>query len=116
MRLLTTMIAATAAMTLLATEAAFAAMTIDETHYEAGVLVVRGKTAPDAEISIDGRYKKKAEADGTFIFRLNYKPEKCRVLITAGEDNETRDVSNCTDPTDKKADPANAPPAEPQPK
>ncbi|MGE0062554.1 MAG: hypothetical protein AB7T86_10795 [Xanthobacteraceae bacterium] len=115
MRLHMMTIAATAT-TLLVSSAAFAAMTIDETHYEAGVLVVRGKTAPGTEVAVDGRYKKKAEDDGTFIFRLNYKPNKCRVLITAGENNETRDVTNCTDPSDKKVDPKPGTPATPQPK
>jgi len=76
--------------------AAWADIRIDESTYEAGVLVIRGRTAqPDQVITLDQRFEEHSNAERRFVFRVTYRPHLCEVELRAGADVKSLKVDNC---------------------
>lgn len=88
--------AAFLAMMLFGTTCADAAIRIAESRYEDGVLIVSGQTRPDQSVTLDGKYKTKADGGGHFEFRVDkYKPRYCMSDITAGDDSYSAVIAGC---------------------
>jgi hypothetical protein len=86
----------TLAMLLAGLTAANAAIRIADSRYEDGVLIVTGQTRPDQKVTLDGKYKTKADGGGHFEFHVkNYKPRFCMSDITAGEDTYSAVIAGC---------------------
>ena len=83
-------------VTAMAPGVAVADIRIDEVNYEAGILVVRGKTVePDQVVTLDERFKERSNPQSDFVFRVPYRPESCEVELRAGEEVRKLPVSNC---------------------
>jgi hypothetical protein len=87
--------AALIAALLLGTAPASATIRITDSRYENGTLVVRGQTQPNQQVTLDGKYKTKADGAGRFEFSEPYKPPTCMSDITAGEDSYSAIITNC---------------------
>ena len=84
------------AMVLFGTTCADAAIRIADSRYEDGVLIVSGQTRPDQSVTLDGKFKTKADGGGHFEFRVDkYKPPYCMSDITAGEDSYSAVITGC---------------------
>ena len=87
--------AALAAVLVLAAAPASAAIRITSSHYENGTTVLTGEAAPNQTVTMDGKYKTKADASGHFKFRKRYKPATCMTFITAGDSSYSALVNGC---------------------
>lgn len=87
---------ATLALLLLGSQYAQAAIRITDSRYEDGVLIVAGQTRPDQAVTLDSKYKTKADGGGHFEFRVqHYKPPYCMSDITAGDDSYSAVIAGC---------------------
>ena len=76
---------------------AVAEIRIDNARYASGVLVVRGKTSQPFQIIIlDGRYKRRSDNSGHFVFRVPYRPRFCKIELISGSDSKSIEVKNCS--------------------
>lgn len=76
--------------------AATAEIRIETARYAGGVLLVRGQTAaPFQIVSLDGRYERRSDKDGYFVFRIAYRPLFCAVDLTSGSEFKSVEVENC---------------------
>jgi hypothetical protein len=81
---------------LLATTGARAAIRITESRFEQGLLIVRGQTAPNQDVTLDGQYKAKADGGGHFEFQVpRHRPPSCMSDITAGDDSYSAVIAGC---------------------
>jgi len=87
---------ATLGLLLVGSTAANAAIRITVSRYEGGELIVAGQTRPDQAVTLDGKYKTKADGGGHFEFHVKtYKPRYCMSDITAGEDAYSAVIAGC---------------------
>jgi hypothetical protein len=88
--------AAPLAVLLFGTTCADAAIRITASRYEDGVLTVSGQVTPDQQVTLDNKYKTKADGGGHFEFHVKaYKPPTCMSDITAGEDSYSAVIAGC---------------------
>jgi hypothetical protein len=86
----------TAALILLSgLTAAVADIRINTSRYENGKLLVSGNTAPGRAVTLDGKYKTKADGEGHFTFSVKYKPPTCMSDIKAGDDIYSAVIAGC---------------------
>lgn len=84
---------------------ALAEITIEESHYSAGVLTIRGETSqPNQRVTLDGRYSEWTNGYGRFTFRVRYLPGDCLAQIRAGADERPTYITNCNAPLPKLGD------------
>lgn len=75
-----------------------AEITITESDYAAGVLVVRGQTSQShQQVILDGRYNTDTDSGRQFVFRVRYLPPGCTADIRAGGETRQVDITNCSD-------------------
>ncbi len=86
---------ALAAALVLAATPASAAIRITSSYYENGTTVLAGEAGPSQTVTMDGKYKTKADANGHFKFRKKYKPATCMTFITAGDSSYSAIVNGC---------------------
>ncbi len=73
-----------------------AEITITEAEYAGGVTVIRGEVErANARVTLDRRYKTRANRFGQFQFRVRYLPNDCVVDIRAGRDTHPVTIANC---------------------
>lgn len=81
---------------LLATaHAAAADIRIRESRFSDGLLIVRGETAPNREVTLQGRFSTTANAQGRFTFSVPYKPADCLADIRSGPDRYSAFITDC---------------------
>jgi hypothetical protein len=90
-----TLPAALAVFFIFGTVPASAAIRITDARYENGVLIIAGDTAPNQDVTLDGKYQAKADGGGHFQFREAYKPATCMSDIASGGDSYSTIVTNC---------------------
>lgn len=84
---------------------ALAEITIEESHYSAGVLTIRGETSqPNQRVTLDGRYSEWTNGYGRFTFRVRYLPGDCLAQIRAGSDERPTYITNCNPSLPKLGD------------
>jgi hypothetical protein len=75
---------------------AHAEITITQSEYAAGVLVVRGETSqPNQRVTLDGRFDTRTDSVSRFVFRVRYLPSDCTADIRAGRETHPLVVTNC---------------------
>ena len=88
--------AAIAVTLVLGSVPAWAMIRITDSRYENDTLTVAGQAGPDQEVTLDGKYKTKADTGGHFQFSVKkYKPPTCMADIAAGDDTYSAIVTNC---------------------
>ena len=90
-----TLLAGLVALVLFETHPASAAIRIDDAHYADGMLTVTGQASPDQVVTLDGKYKTKADGGGHFELHAAYKPATCMASLTSGTDSYAAIVTNC---------------------
>jgi hypothetical protein len=87
---------ATFALLLLGSHCAEAAIRITASRYEDGVLIVSGQVRPGQSVTLDSKYKTKADGGGHFEFRVqHYEPPYCMSDIAAGDDSYSAVIAGC---------------------
>lgn len=93
MRLFVTVIAAAS---IAASTAANAKISITESQYAGGVLVVRGRTSQAQQtVTLDELFSETSDAAGRFTFRIRYLPHNCKVELKSGIDEYSVLIANC---------------------
>ncbi|MDQ2081103.1 hypothetical protein RA307_13010 [Xanthobacteraceae bacterium Astr-EGSB] len=73
-----------------------AEITITQSEYAAGVLVVRGETSqPNQRVTLDGRFDTRTDSVSQFVFRVRYLPPDCTADIRAGRETHPVVITNC---------------------
>jgi len=81
---------------LLFSSAATADIQIDKAIYTNGILIVQGETSgPFQIVTLDGRFKRRSDKGGHFVFRIAYRPLFCEIDLTSGRDVKSVEVKNC---------------------
>lgn len=75
--------------------AAQADIRITDSHYLNGTLVVSGETEPNNTVTLDDRFKTKADGGGHFTFKVQEKPDTCMSDIRSGADIYSAVISGC---------------------
>jgi hypothetical protein len=68
---------------------------ITDSHFQNGTLVVSGETEPGNTVTLDNRFKTKADGGGHFTFHVNEKPDTCMSDIRSGADIYSAVISGC---------------------
>lgn len=77
-------------------QAAQADIRISISRFENNQIEIEGQTAPNSTVTIDGKFKVKADGGGYFDFkRAGYKPPDCMSDITSGEDIYSAVIAGC---------------------
>jgi hypothetical protein len=67
-----------------------------EARYEAGVLVLSGKSDhPNTNVTLDRLYKERTGPSGRFLFRVRYQPRGCVAAIRIKDESVSAKVANC---------------------
>ena len=76
--------------------AATADIQVDKANYTNGILIVQGETSGPFQIVIlDGRFKRRSDKGGHFVFRIFYRPRFCEINLTSGRDVKFVEVKAC---------------------
>ena len=76
---------------------AYAKIDVVEARYEAGVLVLRGKSDhPNADVTLDQLYKGRTGPSGRFLFRVRYQPRGCTAAIRIKDESFSAKLANCS--------------------
>lgn len=83
------------AVLLLTAHAAAAEIRIRESRFADGRLIVRGQTAPDREVTLQGRFSTTADKQGRFSFSVPYDPVDCFAELRSGPDRYYAVIAGC---------------------
>ena len=86
------------AAVLLMTSAAAAEIRIRQSLFKDGMLIIRGETEPGRVVTLERKFRTKANRYGRFTFRVPYKPAYCVADIRSGRDIYSAVITNCYNP------------------